>query len=159
MMRERAKMTKISIAIQGETLMRAFIRFNQGILAMPIHWKLWLGLLVGANLVAPLCFIERVEAKVVVGAFLVGMGLMTFLTARFGFSRILGLGHAVWIPLLAFLLPRCIDIPVGDSFGLWLRVLIVLNSASLVLDAIDVVRFMRGERGETVPAVESARGE
>ena len=137
--------------------MRAFIRFNQGILTMPIHWKLWLGILVGANFVAPLCFIETVEAKAVIGAFLVGTGLMTFLTARFGFSRILGLGHVAWIPLLAFLLPRCADIPAEDSFGIWLRVLIVLNSASLVIDAIDVVRYVRGERGETVPSVEPAR--
>jgi hypothetical protein len=131
--------------------MYAFIRFNRGILAMPIQWRLWLALLVGANLVVPLFFIERVEAQAVMGAFFFSMGLMTALTARFGFSRILGLGHVAWIPLLGFLLARLSEFPADDAFGLWLRVLIALDAIALVIDGIDVVRFVRGERGETVP--------
>ncbi len=131
--------------------MRAFIRFTRGLLAMPIHWQLWLALLVGTNLVVPLLFIERVEAQLVIGAFLISMGLMTALTARFGFSRILGLGHIIaWVPLLAFLWSRLPDAPSSDSFGLWLRVVIALDAASLVIDAVDVVRFFAGDRSETV---------
>ena len=130
--------------------MRAFIRFNRGILAMPLPWRLWLALLVATNLVAPLFFIEHVEARVVIGALLISMALMTALTARFGFSRILGLGHVAWIPLIGFLLTRVADVPLADAFGLWLRAVIVLDAISLVIDAIDVARFARGEREETV---------
>jgi hypothetical protein len=131
--------------------MNAFIRFNQGVFGMPIHWKLWLALLVSANFVVPLFFIERIEAQAVICAFIIGMGLMTALTARFGFSRILGLGHVAWLPLIGFLLSRMSGFPSDDAFGIWLRAVIVLNAFSLVIDAVDVVRYVRGERGVGPP--------
>ncbi len=117
---------------------------------MPLHWQLWLGLLVGANLVAPLFFLEHVEAQVTIAALLISMTLMSALTARFGFSRILGLGHVAWLPLLAWLASRAAEIPATDAFGLWLRTVIVLDAVSLIIDAVDVVRFLRGDRAETV---------
>ncbi len=120
---------------------------------MPPHWQLWLGTLVGANLVAPLFFLEHVEARVTIAALLISMTLMVALTARFGFSRILGLGHVAWLPLLAFLVVRLTEVPATTGFGLWLRAVIVLDAISLVLDGVDVVRFLRGDRAETVPGL------
>ncbi len=121
---------------------------------MPPLWKAWLLALVSANLFAPLFFIGRVEAQAVVVALLVSIVLMTILTGRFGFSRILGLGHIIaWVPLLAFLWSRLMDAPSSDPFGLWLRVVIALDAASLVIDAVDVVRFFAGDRSETVPGL------
>ena len=133
--------------------MHAFIRFNKGLLGMPLHWQVWLLGLVSTNLFAPLFFIRHVEAQLVVGALLVSMALMTVLTGRFGFSRILGLGHIAWIPLVAFLWTRLSDVPAGDAFGIWLRAVIALDAISLVIDAVDVVRFLRGDRAETVPGL------
>ncbi len=78
------------------------------------------------------------------------MALMTFLTSRFGFTRILGLGHIFWIPLLGFLLTRLGSIPAGASYGAWLRALILLNSGSLLIDMVDVIRYLAGDRAETV---------
>ncbi len=125
---------------------------------MPPLWRLWLGMLIGANLVAPLFFLDRVEARVTIAALLISMTLMTALTARFGFSRILGLGHVAWLPLLAFLIGRVTEVPASTGFGLWLRTVIVLDAISLVLDAVDVVRFLRGDRAETVPGLEPPIG-
>ncbi len=133
--------------------MKAFIKFNKGILKMPISWQLWLMLLVTANVVAPLFFLRHLEAQVVLGTFLVGAMLMTWLTGRFGFTRILGLGHIFWIPLLTFLLARVGHIPVNDAYGIWVWSLIVLNSVSLVIDAVDVFRYIAGDREETVPGL------
>ncbi len=130
--------------------MRAFMRFNQGLLAMPLPWRGWVLLLIGANILAPLYFLERMEAQVVLAAGMLGMGLMTALTARFGFSRIIGMGHIAWVPLLGFLWSQLPDVPATDSFGLWLRAVIVLDATSLVIDAIDATRFFRGDRAETV---------
>ena len=117
---------------------------------MPLPWQLWLMLLVAANLLVPLFFIERLEAPVVVGTLLASMMLMTFITARTGFTRLLGLGHFLWFPLLYFLWIRLDQIPASDFFGIWIRVLMVLNAVSLVVDVIDVVRYIRGDRAETV---------
>ena len=138
--------------------MHSFLRFHRGLLGMPLHWQLWLGLLVGANLIAPLFFLEHVEARVTIAALLLSMTLMTALTARFGFSRILGLGHVAWLPLLAFLVVRVAEVPAATAFGVWMRAVIVLDAISLVLDAVDVVRFLRGDRAETVPGLEPPIG-
>ncbi len=134
--------------------MRAFFRFNLGLLSMPLPWQAWLAMLIGANLVAPLFFLEHVEAQVTIAALFISMTLMTALTGRFGFSRILGVGHVAWLPLLAFLVARVTEVPATTAFGLWLRTVIVLDAISLVLDAVDVVRFLRGDRAETVPGLE-----
>ena len=130
--------------------MRAFIKFNKGVMNMPIHWQLWLMLLITANLVVPLFFLNRLEAQVVVGTLLVSMMLMAVLTGIQGFTRLLGLGHIVWIPLLYFLWSRLDQIPADDFFGIWLRALMVLNAVSLVIDAVDVTRYIAGDRAETV---------
>ena len=78
--------------------MRAFIKFNKGMLKMPVHWQLWLLLLVTANLFIPLFFLARIEARIVVATFAASVTLTTALTGRYGFTRILGLGHVLWIP-------------------------------------------------------------
>ena len=130
--------------------MQAFIKFNKGMLTMPVHWQLWLLLLVSMNLVVPLFFLDRIEALLVIGALLLSMTLMTVLTGRFGFTRILGLGHILWVPLLVFLSTRLDTIPPDDVYGLWVRALITLNTLSLVVDAVDVIRYIAGARAETV---------
>ena len=121
---------------------------------MPLRLQLWMGLLVAANLVAPFFLLGHVEARVTLAAGLISMMLMTGLTARFGFSRIVGLGHLAWLPLLVFLVGSVTEVPATTGFGLWLRSVIVLDAISIVLDAVDVVRFMRGDRAETVPGLE-----
>ncbi len=133
--------------------MHAFIKFNKGVFKMPVLWQVWLAALVAANLVVPMFFLQRLEAQVVLGTMLASMALMTYLTGRFGFTRILGLGHILWIPMLAFLLMRLGDIHAGDAFGIWIRAVIVLNGISLAIDAIDVIRYIAGDRGETVPSL------
>ena len=133
--------------------MSAFIRFNKGIMKSPIHVRLWLMVLVALNLVAPLFYLERLEAQVVLGALLASIMLMTVLTGLTGFTRLLGVGHIFWVPHLYFLWTRLSEIPPTDGFGIWIRILMALNAISLVVDAIDVVRYIAGEREETVPAL------
>ncbi len=130
--------------------MHAFARFNRGIMKMPVQWRVWLMLLIAANLVVPLFFLGHLEAQVVVGALLASVILMTILTGLAGFTRLLGLGHIFWIPLLYFLWTRLGQIPADSMFGIWIRVLIALNAASLVIDAVDVISYLAGDREETV---------
>ena len=87
---------------------------------------------------------------VVVGTIVASMILMTALTGLSGFGRLLGLGHILWIPLLYFLWTRLGQIPADDFFGIWIRVLMALNATSLVIDATDVIRYLAGDREETV---------
>ncbi len=130
--------------------MRAFIKFNKGLLKQPFHVQLWLVLLVAVNLVIPLFYLGRIEARVVALTFLIAAVLMTVLTALSGFSRLLGLGHFVWFPLLYFLWTGLEQIPADDFFGIWVRVLMIVNAISLVIDVVDVIRYIAGDREETV---------
>ncbi len=134
--------------------MHAFKRFNQGLLALPLHLRAWVLLLISVNLVTPFFFLEHVEAQAVLAAGVLGLVLMTALTGRFGFSRIIGLGHIAWVPLLGFLWIRLPDVPATDAFGLWLRAVIAIDAISLVFDGLDVARFLHGDRVETVPGLQ-----
>jgi hypothetical protein len=130
--------------------MNAFIKFNRGILRLPILVRVWLTLLMAVNLLAPIIYIQRSEARIVLLTFLASFLVMILITGASGFTRLLGLGHVLWVPLLFFLFSRLDSIPVGGSYSTWIRSVIALNSISLVLDLVDVVRFARGERSEIV---------
>ncbi len=137
--------------------MNSFLRLNRGMLSLPLAWRLWLLVLVALNALAPIFFLPRVEAIATLGAMVVSMGLMTLLTHWSGFSRLLGLGHIAWIPLLIFLWTQLGSAPASDPFGLWIRAVIALDGVSLVIDASDVVRWLTGDRGETVEFASSPR--
>ena len=85
---------------------------------------------------------------IVLAAFVASVVLMLALTANSGFTRLLGLGHVFWFPLLWFLWTRLDETPGDTFFGLWLRVLITLNALSLVIDTADVIRYIAGDREE-----------
>ncbi len=128
--------------------MHTFLRFNSGVMRMSAPARLWLLLLVTANMVVPLFFLGRLEAQVVVAMFVASIVLMLALTANSGFTRLLGLGHVFWFPLLWFLWTRLDETPSDTFFGLWLRVLITLNVLSLAIDTTDVIRYIAGAREE-----------
>ena len=130
--------------------MNAFVKFNKGIMKMPVLWQPWLMLLVTVKFFIPFFYVNRFEAQIVLVTFVVGTMLMTFLTSISGFTRLLGLGHILWIPLLYFLWSRLSENPPNGFFGIWIRVLMTLNALSLIIDTVDVVRYIAGEREETV---------
>ena len=130
--------------------MHAFLKFNKGVMKMPIGWRAWVMILMVLNLVLPLFFLNRLEAQVTLGAFLAAGMIMTILTALGGFTRLLGLGHILWLPLIYFLWTRLSHIPTDDFFGIWIRALMLLNAASLVLDTIDVIRYIACDRKDMV---------
>ncbi len=132
------------------TGMNAFIKFNKGLMLMPSQWRIWLMLLVGANMIWPVFFLGRLEAQVALGTMMVSMMLMTALTHFFGFTRLLGLGHIFWFPMIYFFWARLGRIPADNFFGVWLRAVMILNAVSLMIDVADVVRYITGDRLETI---------
>ncbi len=125
---------------------RALVKLNRGILGLPVPWRSWNMLLAVVNGVVPVFFLRHLEAQLVWVAFLASFLLMTVLCGMTGFSRLLGLGHILWIPLLWFLWVRLDQIPADSAFGIWIRLLMVVNALSLVIDAIDVSRYVSGDR-------------
>jgi hypothetical protein len=127
----------------------AGVYLSRGLLRTPQPWLTWLCILVAVNVVVPLAaFPMRYEAHVVAATFVVGALLMTLLTMATGFSRLLGLAHVVWVPLLYYLGQRSTLIPGDDGYGVWLRLVIVADAISLAIDATDVIRYVAGERAD-----------
>ncbi len=126
--------------------MKAMIGFTKGMMSMPMPWLVWLGLLLAVNVVGPIYFFEALEAKVVLVAFLASLGLMTAIFAAKGFVRLLGIGHILWVPMVPWLWIRLDQVGPGEPIGYWITAVIILDSVSLIIDGIDVLRYLKGER-------------
>ncbi len=75
-----------------------------------------------------------------------GALLQIAIFAAKGFVRLLGIGHIAWVPMVAWLWTRLDVAPASSLFRYWLLANIVLVGLSLLIDAIDVTRYQRGER-------------
>lgn len=108
-----------------------------------VAWVMWLILVNSASLL----FVRRhVEARWVLAAWIVNFALMSVLFEIFGFVRILGLAHVlVWTPLLVYLWRRLPEIRDGATFRPWIFTLLVSDGISLVIDYVDVVRYLFGD--------------
>jgi len=115
-----------------------FLRFRP----VPRLWCVWL---VGVNL-ACLYFITHIEAQVVLAITAIAVAGQTLIYQRIGFTRILGSTHVLWVPMFAWMATRIDTIMENPALATWLILLLATNLVSIVVDAIDAVRFMRGER-------------
>ena len=60
--------------------------------------------------------------------------------------RLLGLAHLVgWSPAFVWVLVRRRTIGSGSLFSRWVRVYLIIAGTSLVIDLVDVVRYLLGD--------------
>lgn len=118
------------------------------VLAEPLWLVIWVFVLMSVN-TAALLFIKRVEARWVLAAWLINLPLMGYLYETFGYVRLLGFSHVVvWTPLLIYLWLRRKDwMPPQTITDKWILLTFTVNLLSLVIDYIDVIRWLLGERG------------
>ena len=126
--------------------MRAMIDFFRTMLTMPKPGVGWVMLLMTVNMIVPLFYLGTSEGKIVLGAAVFGAVLQTAIFSAKGFVRLLGIGHIAWVPMVAWLWTRLDLAPAGNLFRYWLLVTFVMVSVSLLVDATDVIRYLRGER-------------
>ena len=115
--------------------MRNPFRFFSELFLQPLWVTVWVSWLMLVN-VASLLYWSEPLAKIIFVTFMLSAMLMMGLYSRFGFEKILGLGHVLWIPLLAYLL---IEFPtVSHDFINYLIVLLLSITVSLTFDIVDV---------------------
>lgn len=107
--------------------------------------RVWAILLIGTNCGA-LLFVQSNYAQIAILAAVAGAITMMVIYASHGFVRLLGIGHIFWIPMLPYFVTHMPDPTSNPSLYMWMTVLIATNCISLVIDAIDLTRFFRGER-------------
>ncbi len=122
------------------------IDFSRTMLTLPKPWVAWVILLMMANMILPLFYLGTPEGKVVLGAAVFGAILQIAIFSAKGFVRLLGIGHIAWVPMVYWLWTRLDLAPAGSLFRYWLLATIVLVILSLLIDATDVIRYLRGER-------------
>lgn len=132
--------------------MKAMIELMRKIFTMPFPWNLWVVILSMINFIGGVMFISTFEGKFSLFSMMGAMIVMTIIYARYGFVRLLGLGHILfWLPFVAFCIRQLTnETTLSASFRVWLLTVTIINSASLVLDIIDLFRFLKGEKTEIV---------
>ena len=126
--------------------MKATVDFFRTMLTMPKPWVGWVMLLMMVNMIVPLFFLGTSEGKVVLGAAMLGAAIQIALFSSRGFVRLLGIGHIPWVPMVAWLWTRLDHAPAASLFRYWLLATIVLVSISILIDATQVIRYLRGDR-------------
>lgn len=120
--------------------MRNPFRFFLELMRQPVWIPLWVSFLMLVNM-SSVAFWSEPLAKSIFITFMVSAALMMGLYARFGFSKILGLGHVLWIPLLIYVV---FQIPRADAgFKTYLVVFSVSVAVSLTFDIIDVWQYLK----------------
>ncbi len=130
--------------------MKTIFQFMRCIFGMKSPWPVWVGLLLALNMIVPLFFIETPEAKAILISAFAGAGLMMLLFNKYGFVRLLGLGHIFWIPIVIWLGYRLPEFSFSTPLEIWFLLIVGVNTISLILDAIDVVRYFNGDRDPMV---------
>jgi hypothetical protein len=131
-------------------MIRGVTAVIKGVGSMAWPWRLWVGLLAFLNLIAPLAFLNRPDALWTLAAMAAAAVSMVALAQFQGFTRLLGLGHIWWAPLIWYLVDRGALSDPGlnrEWFVLWRDAVVAANALSLVIDAGAVGRFLAGDRG------------
>lgn len=114
------------------------------IMAEPLWLQAWVYWMMLLN-TAAILFLRHREAKVVLALWIGNVITMSVLYEMVGYVRLLGLSHVIWwTPLVIYLFARRAHFPAGMVRN-WLWVLLLTNSASLVIDYIDVARYFMGD--------------
>lgn len=109
--------------------------FMADLFKQPLWVVIWVNILMAANL-AGVFFWQEPLAQVVFYTFMVTAFWMMMLYFKFGFERILGLGHVLWLGLVPYLV---MQLPSLDGpIYFYIISVIVCNSISLLFDINDV---------------------
>lgn len=119
------------------------LAFFRQLLQQPTGVPIWVGLLMVVNM-ASLAFWQEPLARWILGVFLLSSLLMMVLHGIFGFQKILGLGHVLWVVLLPVVLTRLTV--ATDGFRNYLLAWSVVTAVSLLFDVRDVWQYARRER-------------
>lgn len=120
--------------------MRNPLAFFGELLKQPTWVVAWVFVQMGANLLSLLFWPEPL-AQIVLVTFFISAMLMMGLYSIFGFQKILGAGHILWIPLLIYILLQ-IEGTTG-SFQQYLATLSLILAVSLAFDIVDVWKYFK----------------
>lgn len=118
------------------------LHFFNELFKRPAYEVIWVFYMMVINLAA-IFFWNESLAKTIVIIFVLSSMLMMGLYSKFGFTKILGLGHILWVPLALLIF---VYLPATSGiYHLYLLILLITISISLVIDIYDVWSYFRGD--------------
>ncbi len=120
------------------------IGFFSGLLKGPKWVGIWVLWLMFINLYA-IAFLPDSIALSVLVIFLVQGMFMMWLCGKYGYGRILGLGHILWLALVPWLAWQITSIPSGN-LKFWLQLTLISQIVSLVFDIRDVFLYLKEQK-------------
>lgn len=124
---------------------------GEGLSNSPSWVKVWVIIMLATFASGLLFIFKRLEARLAVGGFLLGMGAMTILTGPLGllpFSGLIAAIHIVfWSPALLALLSRRTFLKERSLYGLWTGLMTVVILFSFVFDIRDAFIYLRHVAG------------
>ena len=106
-------------------------QFNAGVRSLHPLWQLWVVGLLMVNGVAPMFFIGELAAVVTLAGMVSGGLLGLILVRLHGFTKLLGLMHLPWVPMLAAQVGLYPGFDGNDPYSLWLSLSVVVTALSL----------------------------
>jgi len=122
----------------GEVFGIVLFRFRP----VPRIWSIWL---VSVN-AASLYFIAHIEAQVLLAITIAAVLIMALIHERIGFTRILGIAHALWVPFFIWVALTTEFFFTDPAFYAWFWVLGITNAICFSVDLLEAWRFYRGDR-------------
>lgn len=123
--------------------MRNPLRFFVELMRQPVWIPIWVFYLMVINVVS-VGFWDEPLAKLIFISFMISAMLMMGLYSKFGFEKILGLGHILWVPLLVYILTQISS--VEDGFKSYLVALSISIAISLAFDIFDVWNYFTNRK-------------
>jgi len=128
------------------TLITLTINFWRGLCQLPLFWQSWVHFIFLINIGGSILFWNQQLSAWVLGGILASFLLALLFIHLFGFTKLMGLTHLPLLPVLYqsyLLLP---DVAISNPFGMWIRLIFLVNGIALFLDAIDLIRYITGNR-------------
>ena len=120
----------------------------KGMWAVPVGWKFWLGWMILVNLVVSSFYFRRnQEARLILFAFLTQGVIMVVIADTLGYVRLLVIAAVIlWTPLMVYLFKRVTKVRHDQRYFKYLITVLVTDCLSLVINYVDVGRYVLGER-------------
>jgi len=127
-----------------DILSKAFQTFSDGLRLMQWYWMLWIYLMVLVNGVLPIFFLPQFTSIIVLVSSFVGLAIGLVLTHALGHTKILGLMHFPWFPMICFQIYyfKQQNYMLGSIHDYWLFSSLVISILSVILDVKDVYQYL-----------------
>ena len=117
----------------------------------PTSIRLWLLTMIISQFVAPLFFLEHTAALWMSAAFFLGGSIMGLMHMNMGITKAMGIAHIVWLPGMALIYRDLLSGGYSGPYFVWLVTAAVLGTICLLIDTLDVIAYLRGNRVQTAP--------